>query len=784
MNKIYFYTTFLLFSVLGTYAQECTPVSYLSEDFDSTPVNTLPSCWSKIVRGDMIISADVYVSGYIGGEQGSLVAAIYDGGAAVSEANDFILVTPAITNLGDGTMRVRFNATKTGTEQAVNVEVGTLNGNGPDAIFTPLESIALTSTLEPQMVALEDISTNTYIGFRLNSSTTGASVVLDHIVVESVPSCGDVANITLPLVTDQGATISWNAGSEETQWEVVYGESTVTDPGTLLSTMITANETTASIIGLATNMPYKVWVRSICDGGNGAWIGPVKFRTECVGVNILTENFDSSGNLPECWNKILRGPNASGDISVATQAFNAHSGSNSVVLSDFFSDLTTSDIILVLPKLSNLNPYSGRLRFYAKGQAVFQIGTLSDNTSTAIFTEVGMVETTSEYTQYVINLDEAVEIGENSYLGIRLSENTSFSPFFYFDDIIWEPIPACPDVMDIGATEITSDTATVTWTPGNSETEWDVTYALSSLTDPATLEPTHIITNPTSHLENLESDTAYNVWVRSVCGEGTGIWVGPISFRTSCLPANVPYTEDFESAVTPGLPFCSTVTNQGVTAWMVDTPYPANNGGFDDTKVLVANDYSNSVNTWFFTRPVNLTAGTNYTLTYKYGTSNSEGYTEKLKVMYGPNDLSDDMIVELADHSSITGAAYETPVTNSVTFTPETTGAYYFGFNAYQDTSQAALYVDDITVDAALSNDDFTTDGFSYYPNPVKNVLNLSYKQNITKVTVCNLLGQEVLTKNINANEAQIDLSPLANGAYMVKINTGNVNKTVKVIKN
>ena len=72
---------------------------------------------------------------------------------------------------------------------------------------------------------------------------------------------------------------------------------------------------------------------------------------------------------------------------------------------------------------------------------------------------------------------------------------------------------------------------------------------------------------------------------------------------------------------------------------------------------------------------------------------------------------------------------------------------------------------------------------FGLYPNPVKNILNLSYTKDISNVAVFKLLGQEVIAKSLNANQGQIDMSNLANGAYFVKITADNQVKTIKVIK-
>ncbi|WP_162127049.1 T9SS-dependent choice-of-anchor J family protein [Flavobacterium phycosphaerae] len=82
-----------------------------------------------------------------------------------------------------------------------------------------------------------------------------------------------------------------------------------------------------------------------------------------------------------------------------------------------------------------------------------------------------------------------------------------------------------------------------------------------------------------------------------------------------------------------------------------------------------------------------------------------------------------------------------------------------------------------------LATPTFGTTNFKVYPNPVKDVLNLSSEKNITKVQVTNLLGQVILTKSLNATQGQIDVANLASGTYMVKVTSDDLVKTIKVIK-
>ncbi|KGO92836.1 T9SS type A sorting domain-containing protein [Flavobacterium subsaxonicum] len=88
-----------------------------------------------------------------------------------------------------------------------------------------------------------------------------------------------------------------------------------------------------------------------------------------------------------------------------------------------------------------------------------------------------------------------------------------------------------------------------------------------------------------------------------------------------------------------------------------------------------------------------------------------------------------------------------------------------------------------VTISNTGSVTGFANGTFSYYPNPVKDVLNLEYIKNIDSATVYNLVGQQVLVTTINQSKAQLDLSNLAAGTYMVKVSANNATATIKVVK-
>lgn len=85
--------------------------------------------------------------------------------------------------------------------------------------------------------------------------------------------------------------------------------------------------------------------------------------------------------------------------------------------------------------------------------------------------------------------------------------------------------------------------------------------------------------------------------------------------------------------------------------------------------------------------------------------------------------------------------------------------------------------------DASLTTSNFENNNFVAYPNPVKEVLNLSYITEINSVQVLNLLGQEVMNNKVGSTSTQINMNELTAGAYIVNITVGNDVKSIKVIK-
>ena len=73
--------------------------------------------------------------------------------------------------------------------------------------------------------------------------------------------------------------------------------------------------------------------------------------------------------------------------------------------------------------------------------------------------------------------------------------------------------------------------------------------------------------------------------------------------------------------------------------------------------------------------------------------------------------------------------------------------------------------------------------GFSMYPNPASNRLNISAKETIKNAQIFNILGKNVMNINVNATKASIDVSNLTSGIYLIKYNVNGTAGTAKFIK-
>ncbi|MDR6966982.1 hypothetical protein J2X31_000982 [Flavobacterium arsenatis] len=88
-----------------------------------------------------------------------------------------------------------------------------------------------------------------------------------------------------------------------------------------------------------------------------------------------------------------------------------------------------------------------------------------------------------------------------------------------------------------------------------------------------------------------------------------------------------------------------------------------------------------------------------------------------------------------------------------------------------------------ITAGVDLRTPGFDSASLKYYPNPVSDVLTVTYSSAIESIEIFNVLGQKVYKKAHNSQEVKIDMSSLATGNYIINVMANGLIKNIKVIK-
>lgn len=716
-----------------SFATTCEPVDWFFENFDAA--STLPVCWRKVGN-----------NGFVNIQNSTITAspprALYV--ASNNGVEKGVVALPALTNATAGTHRLRFSCYATTGEQTI--EIGYLTNVLDPASFVYLYEFTNSNTTK---IVTYSPGVDVWTGnLAIRTGPDASSIYIDDITWEPIPACDDVSNITVNEIGDVTANVTWVAGDDETAWDIVYGLNTVTNPNTLTPV---PSSTQDMVIDVVQNSSYKLWVRSNCGDGNlGAWIGPKTFTTLCSPVSSFSQNFVGMSALPSCWTKIGNG----GSASVFSSYMSLYSSSGSVA-------------VVATTPVNNTELGTHRLRVKAsQSPGLLEAGYLTDLTNPASFVVVGTFPASSNTTEIVTY---AVEYPTEATGHIALRRPSTLGANIY--EVIWEPIPTCGDVTDFAVTDVTDSEASIEWglsaNGQTTESAWEVVYGPSTVTDPDTL--TVLPATEMAMVLDVAPLTSYKVWVRSDCGTDKGFWVGPITFTTPCSEGTT-ITQNFDAANT--FPDCWAKVGTGGTV-LIQTSANANTA---PNALFLLSSTQASQGVVSLPPLSNVWAGT-HQLKFKARGAFTNGGVIELGYLGMAGNAATFVAIESFTVNSVT--AYEEFTTDL----PTTPLTGYLAFRHGYLVPNAVLIDDVVWEEKELSNPLFDSKQLTVYPNPVKDVLNLSYAQNITNVAVYNLLGQKVIEAKQHTNSVQIDMSSLASGSYIVKVASDNQIKSIKIIK-
>ena len=81
--------------------------------------------------------------------------------------------------------------------------------------------------------------------------------------------------------------------------------------------------------------------------------------------------------------------------------------------------------------------------------------------------------------------------------------------------------------------------------------------------------------------------------------------------------------------------------------------------------------------------------------------------------------------------------------------------------------------------------DQLLKENFAIYPNPVTDVMNVSFPQEVGNavVTVYDVLGKQVLQQQVTVAGNRVDFTKLSAGMYIANINGDGINNNFKILK-
>ncbi len=209
-------------------------------------------------------------------------------------------------------------------------------------------------------------------------------------------------------------------------------------------------------------------------------------------------------------------------------------------------------------------------------------------------------------------------------------------------------IASCVAPTALNYTSLTATTAGFTWTPGATETNWDVYYGPQPLTVPSgTTVPTTTTTSPVFNLTGLTPNTAYAIYVRANCGGPSSNWTAVTNFTTSCLNTTLPFTEGFNSTSMPSCWSQQYVTGTSNMQFVASSSNPGTTP-FEGTDYVYWNSYSysNLQETRLVSPPITTTGTLSVDVNFRWYNENNTSYvtgqyaTEGVTVEYSLNGIT------------------------------------------------------------------------------------------------------------------------------------------------
>lgn len=405
----------------------------------------------------------------------------------------------------------------------------------------------------------------------LNDGGGGAQppAAIDNINVKAV-TCTAPTNLTISGITQNSAIVSWVAPNNNipTSYDYFVSQS----PTTPLETDTPSGNVTATTVTLNDLEPgrvYYVWIRGNCgsDNDNSLLLGPAMINTQQVPAELpYSENFDNPG--------FVFGLNNGTQVNkwiVGSDTFSSPGNSLYITNNDLNNAYTTGRTSVVhayrdISIPADATELQVSFDWKAVGEAnrdflkVWLVtNTYMPNSGTSVPNggdriRIGVnynSQSTWQRVNNVINIPAAIA-GTDRRIVFEWVNDASggVQPPAAVDNINVRVV-TCMAPTNLILNSVTFNSAVVSWNaPATSSPQGYDYYVTRTFVAPLDTDvPTGTVTGTTVTIEGLEPGQDYYIWVRSNCGDddGTSFILGPLFITTTQVPAEIPYSENFDS---------------------------------------------------------------------------------------------------------------------------------------------------------------------------------------------------------------------------------------------
>lgn len=421
---------------------------------------------------------------------------------------------------------------------------------------------------EKDVVFVNGLSGETNIAWQVFKEKDAAYLYIDNVSLEEVKGCPEPLGLKSRDEDKNTATISWDA-TYGSSWEYLVqkeGSSTPLRNGIVITTNEVVITQDNAGVALEPNTNYLFYIRTLCGNDETSiWAGPFTFRTTCSVVEMpFWEGFNAGSETIGCWTIVDGNKDAASPIgNNIWRQYNMNAKEGSHVMY-FYGNNRTSSFLphndwLISPTFSFDSKKMYRLRYSYR---TLNTASNYEHAFEVLLSNSGL--DSSKFTTVIVpnQVYSGTTKWEDAYIlisGIQGTVNiawhvTSKTPetYLYLDDVFLEEVQGCPEPMGLDVKEVKEQIATISWTNAFESTAWEYYVQESGQGIPTangivTKQLENIVSKDNKGA-NLEPNTNYEFYVRTVCGNGTySIWSGPFKFNTACGILTAPFWEGFNT---------------------------------------------------------------------------------------------------------------------------------------------------------------------------------------------------------------------------------------------